>query len=469
MPVKKEISVCALLRAVVACSAVMMVGCSASMDHEGVGSEASGQSLGFLPNPPLHPRDEGTLTYSLPHGALFVDGVHVDDPVQGQLGDCEVLASFVALANRDPGLIENAVAIDGSGNVSVRLFVSPENAPFYYVSNKPTLVGELTRPPEPFSTFEFSVTQELPVWVTELQQGRVALGYGRSSQDGELWVGALEKALAAYRVHTAPEGFKGYIGVEKFGGAMGLVSGKPSVILDLDSLDPVTVTDAIANAFGQGPAAAWLSTKSGDALNDPQMRSQLRRDVHLIESHAYTIMERIGLGLDMEVRLRNPHGPGQDQWVYVTDLMHMASTITIMGIPSELLAPATIAHLTRFVSNYDLGCVVNGVPQDTCSVAHPACLADSRLPMTEEQRQALAHTDPLCQSTTRGLMQSCGRLAEMRGVDGPGYEVHCVFDDSTTDTVPSIAWYESHPDWTRLDVDGTHTWDCQACFYAGAP
>jgi hypothetical protein len=454
-------------RAAFASTVLVMVGCSASTSPGGVGSEASSQSLGLLPNPPLHPRDEGTLAYSLPQGELFIDGAHVDDPIQGQLGDCEVLAAFVALSNNDPRWIENAMAMDGSGYVQVRLFAHPDSAPSYYVSNDPTQVGELTRPAEAFPQFEFSITPELPVWATELQQGRIALGYGRSSQDGEMWVGALEKALAAYRVQTAPDGLKGYQGIEEFGAAMGLISGRPTVTLELGSLDLATVTDASATAFQNGPAATWLSTKREDLLSDPQMRSQLRRNVHLVESHAYAIIELLGSGADMEARLRNPHGPRQDQWVYVSDLMHMAWTINIMGTPSELLAPATIAHLTRFVSNYDLGCVVNGVPQDTCAVAHPACLGDSRLPMSEEQRQSLARTDPLCQSPTRGLLPSCGQLADIHGVSGPGYEVHCVFDDSTIDNVPSIAWYESHPDWTRLDMDGKHTWDCQACFYAG--
>ncbi|GEK23044.1 C2 family cysteine protease [Cellulomonas xylanilytica] len=66
--------------------------------------------------------DASGITYGVPEGPLFADGVSSTDVYQGRLGDCWFIASLAASTQMDPDLIARNIRENPNGTISVRLW-----------------------------------------------------------------------------------------------------------------------------------------------------------------------------------------------------------------------------------------------------------------------------------------------------------------------------------------------------------
>lgn len=55
-------------------------------------------------------------------GQLFVNGVGLDDVIQGRIANCYMVGAFAAVAHREPETIRNAIKDNGDGTYTVRFF-----------------------------------------------------------------------------------------------------------------------------------------------------------------------------------------------------------------------------------------------------------------------------------------------------------------------------------------------------------
>lgn len=99
---------------------------------------------------------------------LTVGGFEYDDVEQGAVGDCYLLASLSALAQSDPGILNQSITSLGDGTFAVRFY---RNGQAVYVR----------------------VDADLPV------TSGSNLAYASLGPDGELWVAIMEKAYAHFR------------------------------------------------------------------------------------------------------------------------------------------------------------------------------------------------------------------------------------------------------------------------------
>lgn len=76
---------------------------------------------------PLNPY-HGDFTQNRDHLPLFSDEPTYDDPEQGALGDCYLIASLSAIAQQDPERIRNMVTEAGPGRYRVRFWIAQTDA-----------------------------------------------------------------------------------------------------------------------------------------------------------------------------------------------------------------------------------------------------------------------------------------------------------------------------------------------------
>lgn len=101
---------------------------------------------------------------------LWVDGPQFNDIKQGQAADCYFLAGLSALADTDPGLLQQSITALGDGTYAVRFYKAGSEVYYRMDGQLPT-------------------SGSLP-W------------YAKLSPSGELWVALLEKAFAQFRYGT---------------------------------------------------------------------------------------------------------------------------------------------------------------------------------------------------------------------------------------------------------------------------
>lgn len=197
------------------------------------------------------------------------DVVDPNDVVQGELGDCYLLANLKVIAQRDPGHIRRMIDDNGDGTYTVT----------FYENGAPTTI---------------TVTDEFPTKVKPFGfDDRTPFA---KNGDGELWVRIIEKAYA-----------------EKFRGGYGSVSaGQLPVALEhLTGLSSVstlpgsmtdTDLDALGNDLSRGAALATTGTP-GTVTSDI---AELFRSKKIVAGHAYAV-ERIDTDRNL-VYLDNPWG-----------------------------------------------------------------------------------------------------------------------------------------------------------------
>ncbi len=139
--------------------------------------------------PPLNPY-EGMATDRDERAPLFDErGPNYDDPQQGVLGDCYLIAALSAVAQMDPGRIRRMISPLGDGRYSVTFWVAcVENGIYTFNPHQEIVTNEV-----PISTLgrdpAFSGTPR----PAEDDSGRPATG------QRELWVSLVERAYAQWR------------------------------------------------------------------------------------------------------------------------------------------------------------------------------------------------------------------------------------------------------------------------------
>ncbi len=222
-----------------------------------------------LPDPALLNEHSGHV-YDWVDGALFIDGPHRDDPLQGQIGDCFMLAAMSAIASQSPHAIQDAIRDNGDGTYTVRLYEGP-----YDSEPKPV---------------EITIDGQLP--------GKSGRLYGHGSDSQELWVGLIEKAYAQWK-----GGYEAIGNGGSAGEAMSAVLGRPDrfILNGSSPADSLHYDLWLALAGGQCAVAATFG----------EDQASLYTGTGLYASHAYTVHEVSEENGEKFVHLRNPWGQSE--------------------------------------------------------------------------------------------------------------------------------------------------------------
>lgn len=139
------------------------------------------------------PNPGSGITYQAVNGSLFQNGVSHQDVVQGNVGNCYLMASVAAIARQSPSTIQDMFIDNGDGTFTVRFYKSgPASAEAKRPSNSPFI--------KDMHVEYVTVDRFLPTNGSY----RMYAGWGgtqpggNSLDDGnnELWVALLEKAYA---------------------------------------------------------------------------------------------------------------------------------------------------------------------------------------------------------------------------------------------------------------------------------
>lgn len=128
-----------------------------------------------LPDPTVLDKHSTSVSWTpvQPGGALFVDGVHYDDVIQGSIANCYLVAAFSSLAHANPDVIKNAFKENPDGTYTVRFF---------------------ERRGTRYEAVYVTVDSDLP---TEAGSNRSK--YAKARDTNEHWVTMLEKAYAQWK------------------------------------------------------------------------------------------------------------------------------------------------------------------------------------------------------------------------------------------------------------------------------
>jgi hypothetical protein len=134
-----------------------------------------------------HPAVPNTYVYVKTDGPLFGDrGARYTDVVQGNVGDCYLLASLSEVAARDPGRLQSMFTDNGDGTFTVRFYIDER------------VSGQIV-PQETYVT----VDRDLPTDLTPLSMINRATtfpyaraGTNVNTADNVMWVALAEKAYA---------------------------------------------------------------------------------------------------------------------------------------------------------------------------------------------------------------------------------------------------------------------------------
>lgn len=206
------------------------------------------------------------------HGRGDAHRVDPEDIVQGEIGNCFVLANLKAIARSDPDTITRMIVDNGDGTYTVMLH------------------DDMGRPRP------VTVTDEFPTKVKQWWfDDRTPFSKGG---DGELWVRVIEKAYLQ-------EFHGGYGGVPNGGytsNALFHLTGSSVQMTEPSALDRAELA-ALAEGIASGRIAATTDSWSKES---PGFDFDLYDDKNIVASHAYAI-ERIDLDAG-RVHLDNPHG-----------------------------------------------------------------------------------------------------------------------------------------------------------------
>lgn len=231
---------------------------------------------GEIFEPPLGHKDAGRpvvpLLQACP-GDLFVDGIDADDPLQGALGDCYLVAGVSAIAAVNPDAIASLFEENDDRTVTVR-FGSYDRDRGVYVDVPITVTRRLyTRGGQPI--------------------------YGASSNSTEtgkmeVWFPLLEKAYAAWK--GGYDAIRGGYACEVFEAILG-VEGRH---FDPAAMGADAIWSQLCRAVRQGdPVMAWTHP---DSTERPFVNSGLVAD------HGYSVRGVEEEGGKRWVKIRNPWG-----------------------------------------------------------------------------------------------------------------------------------------------------------------
>lgn len=197
---------------------------------------------------PTSPANVGA--YGEVEHALVVGSISPGDVSQGQLGDCWFVASMMAVAQADPGVIERAITANPNGTYTVRLY-------------------------DDGSPVDVTVTPEM---VLNPDGTPAFVANNGGTEPYEMWPMVLEKAMALH--------WGDYDDIESNTADVGLaaLTGRPSENTDPGELSAAELDEILAD----GGAVALSSLKASDGKDSPLYDAERGSDV-LYSGHAYYV------------------------------------------------------------------------------------------------------------------------------------------------------------------------------------
>jgi hypothetical protein len=277
----------------ITCQAATILGgeggeCAAAATETGTSAAAASDGSGGTqpPTNPDLPSGSGA-TYTTIEGDVYVQGegeasdADPSDISQGSLNDCYVLSPLAAIAQVDPGFIEDMVRDNGDGTYSVRLR-EPHDRPWWQ------FWGSDTRDVWVTVTDEFPTVNGNPLYAKT----------GDGDRDHrELWPLIVEKAYAQHM-----GGYTAFTG-----------GGDPyEVLADITGKEPTRLTNADASfddlyqLYEDGNAITTNTKTAGEVKDNPLFQADSPAGEPLVAWHIYYV---VGMNEDNQtVTLRNPYG-----------------------------------------------------------------------------------------------------------------------------------------------------------------
>lgn len=222
-------------------------------------------SRGAIADPHLSWDTKDPAELKTPRGAtLYVDGVHFDDVVQNELGDCFLLASLSSLAAVRPEAVQRAITENADGTFTVRFYEKQRRGP-------PTPV-------------DITIDADLPA----KRNGDLLYGHARDKR--ELWPALVEKAWASWKGGYSELSLGGFAG----DALEALTGGKSDFYNPITELESRDLWKLMLEAHQQGRP---LVTGTGAAPLEG-----------LVPMHMYSVVGVREENGEKLVTLRNPYG-----------------------------------------------------------------------------------------------------------------------------------------------------------------
>jgi hypothetical protein len=234
---------------------------TAKIEGEPAGPKTTGE-----PGITLSDKRAGGVSYKPADGVFSVGGVSMNDPIQGQLGDCYLISSLAAVALKHPELLEKGVKTNRDGSYTVTLYTRPD----------------LTRPAQPV---QVNVDAQFP-------EKNGNFEYISAREKKELWPQIYEKAYA--QLKGSYGNIEGGMGANAL---TALTGANPSFFaVSSDTMKPDDVWHKL-DAATQGGGCVVADSKSFGS-DVPGM----------ISDHTYTVVGTSEENGQKFVTVRNPWG-----------------------------------------------------------------------------------------------------------------------------------------------------------------
>lgn len=214
-------------------------------------------------NDPAKMAKDGSASYRVSFGKLFVGGVDVRDLKQGAAGDCFFLANAASLARHNPNFLKQSFRANADGTVSVRFFKQAADG------------------------------SAQPTWVTvdrdTVQRSSRAV-YARGADSRELWPALMEKAYARFIGSYEKIGHGGRADLAAFA-----LTGSMGVAKETKSLEAGPLVESLRSAM---------------ASHRPVTASTSATESHpgMVPSHSYSVLGVVQTASGPMIRVRNPWG-----------------------------------------------------------------------------------------------------------------------------------------------------------------
>ena len=262
--------------------------------------------------PPLNPYDSTVTDHSIP---LFDErGPNYDDPEQGGLGDCYLIASLSAVAQQDPGRIRRMIRPMPDGRYVVTFWVAATEGGLRTFNPHDEIVENAVPSTSPSRVPEHAGTGSAP--------DPYGIGGGRMSQR-ELWVSLVERAYAQWRGGYELAGAGGTAAA-----ALEEITGIRSRILRPGSTDPGEIVDTIEREL-RAHSAIVAGTVADDAI---AMRHGL------IGAHGYSVLSAGSGQVLLRNQQRDPNRGGRRITIGTDAVREAISSFAISPVAGTMTA-----------------------------------------------------------------------------------------------------------------------------------
>lgn len=298
--------------------------------------------------------DDNVANYTYAKDDLYQGGgPRPEDIKQDGFGDCYMVAAFMALADRQPQVIRDAIQYDeATHNYHVRLY-DPAGNPFTVDVTqdelKRNLVGQETYSWSPRN----DDNEPLDAPPVDVTTGGGSTVDNQSGRDGATWPAVLEVAMAKSRDLNPADGLKeGYTAIANGGWAsevLRMLTGSPSTAIPAKTENAITLLEHAALGHVM-------------TLSTPKLPQDLKNK-GLVGFHAYQIDSiRQDKNGEVILTLRNPWGDSyffngevQPQKIVEVKLSELAAVDGFTLDVKSALSADTETALTQFVSDLPSG------------------------------------------------------------------------------------------------------------------